>query len=80
VRLWLQWQALGPRWADLENTLRLPGHALAGLGLRWRQGGWTVSAGVHNLFDRDHVATVTALDNVYQGTQRRWWISVSAPS
>lgn len=77
LRLWLQWQALGPRWADLANTLRLPGHALAGAGLRWRQGGWVVNAGVHNLFDRDHVATVTALDNVYQGAQRRWWVSLA---
>lgn len=77
LRLWLQWQALGPRWADLENTLRLPGHALAGLGLRWQRGAWTVNAGVHNLFDRDHVATVTALDNVYQGPQRRWWVSLA---
>lgn len=76
-RLWLQWQALGPRWADLANTLRLPGHALAGLGLRWQHGAWVVNAGVHNLFDRDHVATVTALDNVYQGTPRRWWVSLA---
>jgi iron complex outermembrane receptor protein len=78
LRLWLQWQALGPRWADLANSLRLPGHALAGLGLRWQPGGWVVNAGVHNLFNRDHVATVTALDNVYQGPQRRWWISVAS--
>lgn len=77
LRLWLQWQALGPRWADLENTLRLPGHALAALGLRWQHGAWVVNAGVHNLFDRDHVATVTALDNVYQGSPRRWWVSLA---
>lgn len=76
-RLWLQWQALGPRWADLENSLRLPGHALAAAGLRWQQGGWVVNVGVHNLFNRDHVATVTALDNVDQGPQRRWWISLA---
>lgn len=76
-RLWLQWQALGPRWADLENTQRVPGHALAGLGLRWQQGAWVVNAAVHNLFDRDHEATVTALDNVYQGAQRRWWVSLA---
>ncbi len=76
-RLWLHWQAVGPRWADLAITQRLPGHALAGLGLRWQLAAWTVNAGVHNVFDRDHVATVTALDNVYQGPQRRWWFSVS---
>jgi hypothetical protein len=75
-RLWMQWQAVGPRWADLENTLRVSGHVLVGLGLRWQRAGWAVHAGVHNLFDRDHVATVTALDNVYQGPQRRWWVSV----
>ena len=77
LHLWLEWQALGPRWADLANTLRLPGHALAGLGLRWQQGAWVVNAGVHNLFDRDHVATITALDNVYQGPPRRWWASLA---
>jgi iron complex outermembrane receptor protein len=77
LRFWLQWQASGPRWADVENSVRLHGHALASVGLRWQRGDLRVQGAVHNLFDRDHVATVTALDNVYQGTPRRLWLSLA---
>ena len=63
----LQWQAVGPRFANVENTLALPGHSQWDAGLQWLMTALQVNATLRNAFNRDYGATITALDNVYQG-------------
>lgn len=45
--------AEGPRWDDVANTLRVPGHATLDARASWRlAAGWRVQATVANAFDR----------------------------
>lgn len=83
---WLQWQAMGPRFANVENTQSVPGHSLWGAGLYWQLpsrfqapglAALRFNATLRNALNRDHVATITALDNVYQGPRRSLWLGLS---
>lgn len=74
--VWLGVQALGTRFANPENTVRLPREAVAELGARVPlAGGPLLGIGVCNLFDRRQVQAVTALDDVYPGPRRQVWVS-----
>lgn len=74
--VWLGVQALGTRFANPENTVRLPREAVAELGARVPLAeGPLLGIGVRNLFDRRHVQAVTALDDVYPGPRRQVWVS-----
>ena len=80
---WLQRQAVGPRIANVENTQALPGHSLWDAGLYWQlpspgpAAGLRLNGTLRNALNRDHVATITALDKVYQGPRRSLWLGLS---
>ena len=77
ARVWLQGQARSALYADSANRRRLPGTAIADVGLQARQGDWQLTLLLRNLADRDHVASVSSVDEVYQGSTRQWRCTLS---
>jgi iron complex outermembrane receptor protein len=67
---------VGSRMGNAANTVRVPGYVRIDsmLNLRWRQHEWF--AGVRNLGDIRYVEAVTAVDDVFQGARRQWWVGV----
>ena len=61
----------------LIEARRLPGTAIADVGLQARQGDWQLTLLLRNLADRDHVASVSSVDEVYQGGTRQWRCTLS---
>lgn len=48
---------VGARYADFDNTTRLPGHTRFDVGATYKQAGWSITASVENLFDRIYYAS-----------------------
>jgi iron complex outermembrane recepter protein len=75
LRAWATTTAVGSRFADAENTVRVAGYTRVDLGAEYAVAqGRTLSAGVRNLGNRRYVEAVTALDDVYQGPLRQVWV------
>lgn len=72
ARLWLQWQGRSALYADSANRSRIPGTGIVDVGLQGMSGDWQFMLVVRNLADRDHVASVSSVDEVYQGVTRQW--------
>ncbi|RZS57218.1 TonB-dependent siderophore receptor [Sphaerotilus mobilis] len=77
-RVWLLWQARSSLYADSANLRRIQGTAIADLGWQGRWGRWLSTLVVRNVADRDHVASVSSVDEVYQGPVRQWRLTVEA--
>jgi outer membrane receptor protein involved in Fe transport len=78
LRAWAAATALGPRFADAQNTVRVAGYARFDAGLAYLIAtGRSLSAGARNLGNRRYVEAVTALDDVYQGPLRQIWLTFS---
>lgn len=79
LRRWAAVTAVGPRFADAQNTARVAGYARTDLGGECvlAQGRQRLSAGLRNLANRRYVGALTALDDVYQGSLRQLWVSLA---
>ncbi len=77
ARLWLQWQGRSALYADSANRSRIAGTGIVDVGLQGSSGDWQVVLLVSNLADRDHVASVASVDEVYQGVTRQWRLGLS---
>jgi hypothetical protein len=77
-KVWLQWQGRSSLYADSANRRRIPGTGLIDLGLQGSLGPWQSTLVLRNVADRDHVASVSSVDEVYQGPTRQWRWTLTA--
>ncbi len=77
-KVWLQWQGRSSLYADSANRRRIPGTGLIDLGLQGSLGPWQSTLLLRNVADRDHVASVSSVDEVYQGSTRQWRWTLTA--
>lgn len=68
--------AVGSRMGDAANTVRVPGYVRVDGGLTVVDGSRQWLLGVRNLGDIRHVESVTAIDDVFQGARRQWWVGL----
>lgn len=68
---------VGTSWADKENTLKVPSHALVDLGMKLDLGhynpaldGATLQLNANNVFDKKYVASCVSLLYCYYGAER----------
>lgn len=70
--------AVGPRLGDAANTVRVAGFVRADASLTLKHGAQEWLLGVRNLGDIRYVESVTAVDDVFQGPRRQWWLGLRA--
>jgi iron complex outermembrane receptor protein len=76
TRLWGLVQGTGSRFADAANTLRLPGYSRIDLGIHNQlTSAMSLQLGLRNLANRRYVESVSAPDDVYQGSLRQTWLT-----
>lgn len=75
LRTWLGVVAVGQRMANAANSVRVPGYARLDAGARMPLFDGTVQISVRNLTDIRYVEALSALDDVFQGARRQWWLN-----
>jgi iron complex outermembrane receptor protein len=75
-RLAVSLTAVGSRMGNAANTVQVPGYVRidGSLAIPHDKRQWFV--GVRNLGDIRYVESVTAVDDVFQGARRQWWLGV----
>ena len=69
--------AVGDRYADSQNTTKLPGYARfdARLGYQWQD--WSTQLSVENVLDKDYYVSATGATQIMPGAPRQFYINAS---
>ncbi|MBF4246403.1 TonB-dependent siderophore receptor [Vibrio anguillarum] len=69
--------AVGDRYADSQNTTKLPGYARfdARMGYQWQD--WSTQLSVENVLDKDYYVSATGATQIMPGAPRQFYINAS---